>query len=88
MVAIEDAILTESMTEFLRLSQMNWQGRNPIEAVLRARALQEISALSTAELARVAKMVADGMIGVPADAAGPMPPPPLRRLLFRSQRCR
>lgn len=50
-----DHELLEMLGEYLVLHRMNAEGRPVIEAAMRARALQELSALSTAELTRLAR---------------------------------
>lgn len=48
--------LTAALAEFLALTELNLKGRHPVEAGIRARALQELSALSTEHLAALAAM--------------------------------
>lgn len=57
---IADDALTAALGEFLALTEVNLRGRPPIEAGMRARALQEISALDTDALAALAARVTAG----------------------------
>lgn len=47
--------ITATLQEYLDLVQMNVRGRPVVEGALRARALQEISALDTRQLAEFAR---------------------------------